>query len=133
SLNRLPAAAAKLVPNLSVLTNSPGTLFKTLSRLPRNGVGSKLMEARWAQKNFTDCYWLVTRTRLKVDGAHGKAYGRLFWRGREVEIQQMPNKPPVTEVIIRGGLKRNWRVFAEEDMANPPKYVQQQSRPAESA
>jgi len=81
SLNRLPEAAARLVPNLSVLTNNPTSLYKTLSRLPRNGVGAKIIETRWAQKNFKDCYWVVSRSHLKLDGAHGKAYGQLHWRG----------------------------------------------------
>ncbi|EJD54070.1 hypothetical protein AURDEDRAFT_110704, partial [Auricularia subglabra TFB-10046 SS5] len=120
SLNRLPEAAAKLVPELRVLQGGNGTLYEVLSRLPMNGVGSKVLETRWSRKQFKDCYWVVTRARLKCEGQHGKAYGRLVWNGKPVPIHQMPNKPPVTEKLIRGGLKRRWRVFTEQDMANPP-------------
>lgn len=120
SLNRLPAAAAKLVPDLPVLQGGNGTLYEVLSRLPMNGVGSKVLETRWSRKDFKDCYWVITRARLKCEGRHGKAYGRLYWQGKPVEIKQMPNKLSVTEKLIRGGLKRRWRVFTEQDMANPP-------------
>lgn len=81
TLLRLPAAAAKLVPKLKVLEGTPSTLYGVLSRLPQNGVGAKVIETRWSKKGFTDCYWLVSRARLKVDGKHGKAYGQLYWRG----------------------------------------------------
>ncbi|KZV90499.1 hypothetical protein EXIGLDRAFT_770738 [Exidia glandulosa HHB12029] len=119
SLNRLPAAAAKLVPKLTALEGTSGSLYQVLSRLPQGGVGSKVLETRWSGKGFKDCYWLVSRTRFKADGVHGKAYGQLYWRGKPIPINQMPNKPPLTELLIRGGLKRRWRVFTEKDMSSP--------------
>lgn len=30
------------------------------------------------------CYWEVTRVRLKDEGRHGKAWGRLVWRGESL-------------------------------------------------
>ena len=69
---------SKLPPTLS---DSPSSLYQVLSRFPRDGVGQKVYQTRWGTKGFPDCYWEVTRTKLKLEGKHGKAWGHLVWRG----------------------------------------------------
>ena len=73
-------------------------LYQQLSIMPKDGVGLKVRQRKWVAKgldvprnkplgSITDknedhlCYWEVTRVRLKDGGNHGKAWGRLFWRG----------------------------------------------------
>ncbi|EPQ25802.1 uncharacterized protein PFL1_06669 [Pseudozyma flocculosa PF-1] len=46
------------------------------------------------------CYWQVTGVRLKDGGRQGKAWGRLYWRGKLV-TKGRPQE-------IRGGLKYCW-------------------------
>ncbi|PVF93196.1 hypothetical protein CPB86DRAFT_809085 [Serendipita vermifera] len=111
----IPKAIAKLIPEQATQFDStttifphPTTLFRTLSRLPRDGVGSKLAQRRWDAKGIHGCYWEVTKTRLKLgeDGkmAHGKAWGRLTWKGKPVSLR---------DERIRGGLKYNWKVVED--------------------
>ena len=69
---------SKLPPTLS---NSPSSLYQVLSRFPQDGVGQKVYQTRWGVKGFPGCYWEVTRTKLKLEGKHGKAWGHLVWRG----------------------------------------------------
>ncbi|PWY98674.1 hypothetical protein BCV70DRAFT_201474, partial [Testicularia cyperi] len=85
------------------------SLYQLLSSLPNDGVGYKVRQRRWAAKgldvpadvNIKDhvtalrqngqhtvtkdedhlCYWEVTKVKLKDGGNHGKAWGRLIWRG----------------------------------------------------
>jgi hypothetical protein len=52
-----------------------------LSRYPHDGVGMQVSQTRWGQKGIADSYWLVTRTKLKSEGQHGKAWGKLYWKG----------------------------------------------------
>lgn len=85
----LPKAISKLIPATTFDATTtvfphPTTLYRTLSRLPKDGVGSRLAQRRWDAKGIQESYWEVTRTRLKPDGAHGKAWGRLIWRGLSV-------------------------------------------------
>jgi small subunit ribosomal protein S34 len=63
------------------LTTKPANLFQVLSRYPTDGVGQRVHQTRWTAKGIVDCYWVITRTSLKNDGTHGKAWGRLVWRG----------------------------------------------------
>jgi small subunit ribosomal protein S34 len=88
----IPKAFAKLMPEQATQFDStttifphPTTLFRTLSRLPRDGVGSRVAQRRWDAKGIHGSYWEVTKTKLKLseDGkmAHGKAWGRLIWKG----------------------------------------------------
>jgi small subunit ribosomal protein S34 len=83
------------------------TLYEHLVSLPNDGVGTRVRQVKWAArgidipwgKEFTGpiadasrrkqedhlCYWEVTRVRIKWTGEnmtpHGKAWGRLVWRG----------------------------------------------------
>ncbi|KAI0254356.1 hypothetical protein BJV78DRAFT_1274177 [Lactifluus subvellereus] len=96
------AAFQKLLPkNLPPgLSTRPANLYQVLSRYAADGVGRRVYQTRWATKGITDCYWIVTRTSLKNNGTHGKAWGRLVWRGKEVSLR---------EERIRGGLKYTWK------------------------
>ncbi|KAF9782604.1 hypothetical protein BJ322DRAFT_1009126 [Thelephora terrestris] len=87
---------SKLPPTLS---DSPSSLYQVLSRFPGDGAGQKVYQTRWGTKGFPDCYWEVTRTKLKLEGKHGKAWGHLVWKGKRVSEQ---------ESMIRGGLKYKW-------------------------
>ncbi|KAH9977991.1 hypothetical protein BGW80DRAFT_1285270 [Lactifluus volemus] len=95
-------AFQKLLPKKlpSGLTTKPANLFQVLSRYPTDGVGQRVHQTRWTAKRIVDCYWVITRTSLKNDGTHGKAWGRLVWRGKEVSPR---------EELIRGGLKYTWK------------------------
>ena len=53
----------------------------SLVAIPADGVGEHVYQTRWATKGIADCYWVVTRTSLKNSSTHGKAWGRLVWRG----------------------------------------------------
>ncbi|KAJ3857147.1 hypothetical protein EV368DRAFT_71168 [Lentinula lateritia] len=81
------------------LVAHPGNLYEVLSRTPSGGVGKRVYQPRWSQKNILDCYWVVTRSQFKCEGKHGKAWGKLFWKGRLVST---------TEERIRGSLKYTW-------------------------
>jgi small subunit ribosomal protein S34 len=63
------------------LANKSGNLYEVLSRQPRDGVGSIVHQPRWTGKNIVGSYWLVTRIVLKGKGDHGKAWGKLVWKG----------------------------------------------------
>ncbi|GBE79358.1 hypothetical protein BKA93DRAFT_744805 [Sparassis latifolia] len=87
---------AKLPPSLS---SQPGNLYEVLSRYPQDGVGQRVYQTRWSAKGIEGCYWEVTRTKLKLEGTHGKAWGVLVWRGQRVSER---------DEQIRGGLKYRW-------------------------
>ncbi|KAI0003052.1 hypothetical protein BJV74DRAFT_958280 [Russula compacta] len=96
------AAFQKLLPkNLPPgLSTTPANLYKVLSRYAADGIGQRVHQTRWTNKGISDCYWIVTRTSLKKGGTHGKAWGRLVWRGKEVSPR---------EEHIRGALKYSWK------------------------
>jgi hypothetical protein len=79
-LKSLPQAAISKLHNID--TRTPRTLYQTLSRLPRDGVGAHVFQTRWQSKGIEGCYWEVTRVKLKNEGNHGKAWGKLIWRGK---------------------------------------------------
>ncbi|KAF9268254.1 hypothetical protein L218DRAFT_918729 [Marasmius fiardii PR-910] len=87
----------KLPPSLAPA--SSGNLYEVLSGTPTGGVGKHIYQTRWSHKQIPDCYWVVTRTKFKCEGKHGKAWGKLVWRGKEVSTQ---------EERIRGSLKYKW-------------------------
>ncbi|KAI5122181.1 hypothetical protein M0805_007078 [Coniferiporia weirii] len=99
----LPRAFAELVPKATseALVDKPRTLYQTLSRLPKDGVGTRVYQTRWQSKGIEGCYWEVSRVKLKCEGAHGKAWGRLVWRGKRVSER---------EECIPGSLKYMWMV-----------------------
>ncbi|THV05449.1 hypothetical protein K435DRAFT_961200 [Dendrothele bispora CBS 962.96] len=81
------------------LQNNPGNLYQVLSRSPSGGVGKHVHQLRWSQNGIEDCYWIVTRSKFKGEGNHGRAWGKLVWRGKEVS--EKPER-------IRGSLKYKW-------------------------
>ncbi|KAF9815543.1 hypothetical protein IEO21_04543 [Rhodonia placenta] len=95
------AALKKLLPKQlpPSLSSRPGNLYEVLARYPQDGIGQRIHQTRWTAKGISDCYWEVTRTKLKLEGMHGKAWGVLTWRGKRVSEQ---------EEKIPGGLKYRW-------------------------
>lgn len=73
----------KLPPSLSA---RPGNLYQVISRAPGGGVGKKVHQLRWSEKQISDSYWVVTRAMFKCEGRHGKAWGKLYWKGRLLPI-----------------------------------------------
>lgn len=85
-------------------------LYQLLSSLPNDGVGARVRQRRWEAKGLDVprqvdlkehltklhsngaqvtkkeqghlCYWEITKVRLKDGGKHGKAWGKLVWRGK---------------------------------------------------
>ncbi|KAI0698626.1 hypothetical protein BC835DRAFT_1518751 [Cytidiella melzeri] len=112
----LAAALKRLLPKdlPSSLSTRSGSLYQVLSRYPNDGVGQRVHQTRWSMKGISDSYWEVTRTRLKLEGKHGKAWGKLYWRGQLVSI--------VPEQEIKGGLKYTWRqgMSRAPRPSNPP-------------
>ncbi|KLO15747.1 hypothetical protein SCHPADRAFT_849098 [Schizopora paradoxa] len=98
----LPPALKKLIPQTTAtqLSLQPRNLYETLSRLPKDGVGSRVYQTRWQSKKIGGSYYEVTRVSLKDEGKHGKAWGRLVWKGRPVNEEER----------IRGALKYRWDV-----------------------
>ncbi|KAG2152860.1 hypothetical protein DEU56DRAFT_776588 [Suillus clintonianus] len=81
------------------LRTTPANLYQVLSRAPGGGAGQRVHQIRWTEKGIRNCYWQVTRTRLKLEGNHGKAWGKLYWRGKQISEQ---------EERIDGSLKYKW-------------------------
>lgn len=124
----LPRTLKKLIPEAtaSQLSVHPRNLYETLSRLPKDGVGSRVFQTRWQSKGIEGSYYEVTRVRLKDEGKHGKAWGRLVWKGRSV----------TNEERIRGALKNKWnmRVSRGTEMnVVPPAEVESNSPSPASA
>lgn len=78
----LPGAVAKVLlkPN-PFAKKGHRSLFETLSALPNDGIGSFVAQTQWAKQGNPNSFWEVTKVRLKHEGQHGKAWGRLYWRG----------------------------------------------------
>ncbi|KAF8583956.1 hypothetical protein K439DRAFT_1347357, partial [Ramaria rubella] len=98
----LPPAIARLIKPNPIVQNHSRTLYETLSRMPGDGIGTRVTQARWAAKGIQNCYWEVTKVQIKDAGKHGKAWGRLVWRGPR----------PGGERRIPGGLKYGWKLVA---------------------
>ncbi|KAJ3723343.1 hypothetical protein C8R42DRAFT_34249 [Lentinula raphanica] len=96
------------------LVSRPGNLYEILSRTPSGGVGKHVHQLRWSQKSIPDCYWVVTRSQFKCEGKHGKAWGKLVWKGRVVSEK---------EERIRGSLKYTWAEGQSKATQSPPKAV----------
>ena len=131
---RVAKAIQRLLPSKlpPTLSNSPSSLYQVLSRFPQDGVGQKVFQTRWGTKGFPDCYWEVTRTRLKLEGKHGKAWGHLVWRGtclyplrvREAwSLRRFVSGKRVgeRETMIRGGLKYVWATGTSSSGVYNPK------------
>ncbi|KAJ7367996.1 hypothetical protein DFH08DRAFT_11680 [Mycena albidolilacea] len=93
----------RLLPRQSAppaLKDHPASLYQVLSRTP-NVVGKEIHQIRWSQKHISDSFWHVTRAQFKCNGTHGKAWGKLYWKGKLVTTGR--DEP------IRGGLKYKWK------------------------
>jgi small subunit ribosomal protein S34 len=64
-----------------VLRKNTGNLYEVLSRTPTGLVGKEVHQTRWSAKQIANSYWVVTRAVFKNEGKHGKAWGKLHWRG----------------------------------------------------
>ncbi|KAH9927113.1 uncharacterized protein BXZ73DRAFT_49000, partial [Epithele typhae] len=108
SLRRL--LPAEVPPSLST---KPANLYQVLSKYPKDGVGQKVHQARWGRIGIEGSYWEVTRTRMKCEGSHGKAWGLKYWKGKCVSER---------EERIRGALKYTWSTgeSAGSAAAGPP-------------
>ncbi|KAF9471843.1 hypothetical protein BDN70DRAFT_887690 [Pholiota conissans] len=82
-----------------VLQPRCGNLYEVLSRTPTGGVGMEVHQTRWGHKNIENSYWVITRSQFKLQGKHGKAWGRLYWKG--VPVSERDER-------IRGSLKYTW-------------------------
>ncbi|TPX61003.1 hypothetical protein SpCBS45565_g07370 [Spizellomyces sp. 'palustris'] len=80
---------------------SKRNLLELIAHRPEGGAGLRVVPTIWYTKGWHDCYWTVTETKLKNDMAHGKVYGRLTWRGKEVEKNDQ----------IRAALKHKWHIY----------------------
>ncbi|KAI0796515.1 hypothetical protein C8Q75DRAFT_710148 [Abortiporus biennis] len=100
--NAVTSALQKLLPSKlpPSLSSRPGNLYQVLSRYTQDGVGQRMHQTRWGMKGIEGCYWEVTRTKLKLEGQHGKAWGKLVWKGKPVSKR---------EELIPGGLKYGWQ------------------------
>jgi small subunit ribosomal protein S34 len=58
-----------------------GNLYEVLSRAPGGGVGKHVYQTRWRSKTISNCYWEITRSKFKCEGKHGKAWGKMYWKG----------------------------------------------------
>jgi small subunit ribosomal protein S34 len=74
----LPLIKSQLPPALRPKT---GNLYQILSRTPTGGVGTEVHQLRWSEKQISDSYWVITRSKFKSGGNHGKAWGQLYWKG----------------------------------------------------
>ena len=106
------------------LDTSAANLCQVLSRYPHDGVGMQVSQIRWGQKGIADSYWLVTRAKLKLEGRHGKIWGKLYWKGKHSVAECSRSAVEVQTLIvlfsgvltshheqrIPGSLKYNWRI-----------------------
>lgn len=87
SANKAITKAVRVLNSFLPTTPSPSldtraaNLYQVLSRHPHDGVGMKVHQTRWGNKGIGESYWVVTRANLKLEGQHGKAWGKLFWKG----------------------------------------------------
>jgi len=95
------------------LDNRAANLYQVLSRYPHDGIGMQVSQTRWGQKGIAESYWVVTRTKLKLEGQHGKAWGKLYWKGTPTSTQDQR---------IPGSLKYSWKIGPSEV---PPGFRQQ--------
>ncbi|KAJ7873274.1 hypothetical protein B0H14DRAFT_141903 [Mycena olivaceomarginata] len=103
SMATIARSLQRLLPRQSAppaLKDHPASLYQVLSRTP-NVVGKEIHQIRWSQKHISDSFWHVTRAQFKCNGTHGKAWGKLYWKGKLVTTGR--DEP------IRGGLKYKWK------------------------
>lgn len=106
-----------------VLKPRCGNLYEVLSRTPTGGIGLEVHQTRWGEKKIGNSYWVITRSQFKLQGKHGKAWGRLYWKGSSTILNNNPlciehAITPLSHEIgvpvsqkderIRGSLKYTW-------------------------
>lgn len=94
----------KLVPTKGlppVLKPRCGNLYEVLSRTPTGGIGMEVHQTRWSEKNIPNCYWVITRSQFKLQGTHGKAWGRLHWKGSSMRLLLPHNYLHNITIIVR--------------------------------
>ena len=117
SLRRLlPLKKSELPPSLRPQT---GNLYQILSRTPTGGVGTEVHQLRWSEKQISDSYWVITRSKFKCGGNHGKAWGQLYWKGLLDLPSWLLTQSYMSyilgvlvsphEELIRGALKYAWK------------------------
>ena len=127
SLRRLlPLKKSQLPPALRPQT---GNLYQILSRTPTGGVGTEVHQLRWSEKQISDSYWVITRSKFKCGGNHGKAWGRLYWKGLLNLTSWLLTQSRMTyilgvlvsprEELIRGALKHAWKDGRSKAKWNP--------------
>ncbi|CAG8495988.1 2316_t:CDS:2 [Paraglomus brasilianum] len=88
-------------------------LYELLNVYPNYGVGLLVVRRwmvpdKWVGKGFKDCYYKVTRVRLKpLNIKHGRAFGIQYWNGEPINNKR--------EVVIRGDLKWGWMIWPSGD------------------
>lgn len=131
SLKRLlPLKKSQLPPALKPQT---GNLYQILSRTPTGGVGIEVHQLRWSEKQISNSYWVITRSKFKCGGIHGKAWGQLYWKGL-LSFTTWLLTPHMScilgvlvsprEELVRGALKYAWK-----DGRSKAKWVPSQSSP----
>ncbi|KAJ1781724.1 hypothetical protein GGH19_001123 [Coemansia sp. RSA 1807] len=93
------------IPPTVEFVTKPKTLPELLNVQRLNAYKMKVMPTHWFDKGFDDCYYEVHRVKYKRylgEPTHGKAWGILTWKGKQVNDQ--PRK-------IQGGLKFNWKPY----------------------
>lgn len=105
SLQRL--LPEKLPPSLVAY---PGNLYEVLSRTPTGGIGKRVYQLRWSEKNIDGCYWQVTKTVFKREGKHGKAWGMLYWKGINLLFPKLDNY-----LLLLGSLRQTNQRAPGED------------------
>lgn len=104
-----PHRLLSLTHPLSPPTNPhPSTVIQAASALPNYGVGASFRRSTWPA---TGCHWTVARVAPAADGAHGRAWGVLMWKG--VVAKGGPGRP----VPVRGALKPVWVACGAEESA----------------
>lgn len=127
-MSSLPPALGKFfqIPLQKSLKGSQKNLYQVLGGLPRDGVGSLVSQSRWASKGIQGCFYYITRVKLKTASNHGKAWGILFWNGKDficflasswatiinaslVKGKPLGERKAIEETKIPGSLKYAWK------------------------
>jgi small subunit ribosomal protein S34 len=82
TVQRVASALQTLLPRRlpPSLSHNPANLYEVLSRTA-GPAGKCVYQTRWTEKGIHDCYWEVTDAKFKLEGKHGKAWGKLYWKG----------------------------------------------------
>ncbi|KAF8607638.1 hypothetical protein BDV93DRAFT_519664 [Ceratobasidium sp. AG-I] len=101
---RIPIAALSNVSkDATGVLRKPKSLFELLARLPNDGLGQRVTQARWGHKGIENSYYVVNRVALRANGKAGEARGDFYWKGKLIGKQ----------TIIRGGHKHAWKHIPE--------------------